>query len=675
MSSEARKLDPSAALPNQRATLLGGFNEVTAALFGEVAFAPYQAESPDAGIVSLNNQGITLVCLSADLWNSESRFKPFHDRLSSPEICIVCVGSEQELSHLPDQCQKSEVQTLSFPLSAMQLHMQIKNLFKMRAMLLAADTNRKSVEDAANWVKYILSVSREMNGVRDTNKLLSLILLKAREITSADAGSIYVVEKSNDNPREGTIHFKVTQNDSVYQDLTEFQIPINEGSIVGNAVIHETAINITDLYKLDPDPSKNPYGARHDRTWDQRLGYQARSMLTLPVFDISHNVVGVIQLINRKVDRHRKLKTPKDFDEVVIAFDDTTIEYAEIVAQQAGIALENALLTEEKEQLFQGFVHASVTAIEQRDPTTSGHSHRVAKLTVGMAVMINKTTSGPYSNLVFNENQLKEIEFASLLHDFGKLGVREQVLVKAKKLYPWQLDLLMERFELIRSRFEIEHQQELIKYLVSPNSYPPGFGPESFSRKKDERLNELDTYLKFILKANEPTVLEQGGFEMLKDIANKKFRNSRDHQCPFLHSEELKALSVSRGSLTREEFAEIQSHVVHTYEFLRKIPWGKNFANVPQIAAKHHEKLDGSGYPNAAQAQEIPVQSRMMTIADIFDALTASDRPYKKAVPTPKALEIIEVEVKSNRLDAELWRIFLESKVYESVLESQPPPS
>jgi len=264
------------------------------------------------------------------------------------------------------------------------------------------------------------------------------------------------------------------------------------------------------------------------------------------------------------------------------------------------------------------------------------------------------------------------MEFASLLHDFGKLGVREQVLVKAKKLYPWQLDLIMERFELIRSRYEVESLQELVRYLEAPNSYPPGVGRESFAANFKDRTSELDSFMRFILKANEPSVLEQGGFEMLKDIANKKFRNSREHSCPFLHSEELRALSVSRGSLTREEFAEIQSHVVHTYEFLRKIPWGKHFANVPQIAAKHHEKLDGSGYPTAAQGNEIPVQSRMMTIADIFDALTASDRPYKKAVPTQKALEIIEVEVRSQRVDAELFKIFVESKIYESVLESSP---
>ena len=153
------------------------------------------------------------------------------------------------------------------------------------------------------------------------------------------------------------------------------------------------------------------------------------------------------------------------------------------------------------------------------------------------------------------------------------------------------------------------------------------------------------------------------------DIANLNYRNMRTEKHPYLLSEELKALSVSRGSLTREEFAEIQSHVTHTFEFLRQIPWGKKLANVPQIAAKHHEKLDGSGYPTSAEAEEIPVQTRMMTISDIFDALTAADRPYKKAVPVDRALDILEMEVKGGKIDAELFRLFCESKVYVPVLD------
>ncbi|RYZ66101.1 MAG: phosphodiesterase, partial [Proteobacteria bacterium] len=238
-----------------------------------------------------------------------------------------------------------------------------------------------------------------------------------------------------------------------------------------------------------------------------------------------------------------------------------------------------------------------------------------------------------------------------------------------KKLYPWEYDILMERFEHIRSRYEIEYLREYIDFLTGKVIVAPGFGPETYRLAYESRLSELDEFLLFIQKCNEPTVLDQGGFERLKDIGGMSFRDSHTRSRSFLSDRELQALSVSRGSLTREEFAEIQSHVVHTYEFLRKIPWGRSYPNVPMIAAKHHEKLDGTGYPKGSFDNEIPTQTRLMTISDIFDALTASDRPYKKAVPTLKALEILEMEVKVNKIDKDLFDIFCESKVYNSVLD------
>ncbi len=650
-------------------TPLKGFSELTAAIMTLDEFAGYTVEKPDEDFISLTKDDITLIFLGPKLWHDEKRMQPFTDNRKRPELILVCAGNESEIASMPQACRDGEMQTLCFPTTPRQLTLQIENFFRLQKLVLVSEQKQQLVAETNESVKYLMRVSRELNGVRDTNKLLHLILTKAREITNADAGSIYTVNWKNIEKKEGSIFFRITQNESVAQNLSEFQIPISENSIVGNVVLHETSINIPDLYKLDPNPDQNPYRAQHDKTWDQKIGYQCRSMLTLPMFDIANRVIGVIQLINSKKKGVSSLAAREDFEDYVIPFDENTVEYAEIVSHQAGIALENAMLTEEKEQLFEGFVHASVTAIEQRDPTTSGHSNRVAKLTVGTAEALTHVESGPYAKVRFNEDALKEIEYASLLHDFGKLGVREEVLVKAKKLYPWQEELIQERFDLVRSRYEIEYLREVVKYLQAPNMYPPGFGPDSLKATRDRRYAELEDYLNFIMKANEPTVLEQGGFERLKDIANVNFRDSWDEARQLLRNNELKALSVSRGSLTREEFAEIQSHVVHTYEFLRKIPWGSKFHNVPQIAAKHHEKLDGSGYPTGAMGEEIPVQSRIMTIADIFDALTAADRPYKKAVPTEKALDIIEMEVKSGRCDAEVFRIFVESKVYNTVVD------
>ena len=481
MAQEARKKQADAPVKNPKD--IKGFDELIGVCRSSDLSGGYEVDQPNDSFISISDGNTTLIYFNSDLWKDKVKFKPFLERINEPNLCLVCTGYEEELTSIIHEAQNTQLQTLCFPLNNMQLNLQTHNFFHLQGLILESEKNHAYVKETNESVKYVLRISRELNGVRDTNKLLSLILSKAREITNADAGSIYVVEWEDSTSREGSICFKITQNESVYQDLSEFRIPISEGSIVGNAVIHETAINIPDLYQLSPNPEENPYGAKHDRTWDQKIGYQCRSMLTIPMFDISHRVIGVIQLINCKEKGIPKLAGESDFNSKVRVFDETAVEYAEIVAQQAGIALENALLTEEKEDLFDGFVHAAVTAIEQRDPTTSGHSHRVAKLTVDLATILEKVDTGTYKDVSFTENQLKEIEYASLLHDFGKLGVREQVLVKAKKLYPWELKLLRERFGHIKARLEVEFLEETLTYIREPNNFPPGIGRNGNGRR------------------------------------------------------------------------------------------------------------------------------------------------------------------------------------------------
>ncbi len=657
MTAQAHNLEES--LRDDGSELpLTDYLQLKAAILSKEWFNHYQKDSPDDHSLVLSSSDIKLHVIGR---NALSNLSAIVEELQTFDLIVYCMDAN-ETKQPEVLAGLTHVVFLNLPITAAQASNYLASYETLQKKLIMSSHASKLVEETSDSIKYVLRVSRELNGIRDTNKLLSLILKKAREICNADAGSIYVVERLGQET-SGSIHFKITQNESVHLNLQEFKIPISETSIVGNAVIHQTSINIPDLYKLDADRSKNPYNAQHDRSWDARIGYQCRSMLTVPMFDISNRVIGVIQLINRK---HRGIATLKgsQFDTDVLHFDPETVEYAEIIAHQAGIALENALLTEERERLFEGFVHASVTAIEQRDPTTSGHSHRVAVLTLETAKLVDQISVGPYAKTKFTEDQLKEIEYASLLHDFGKLGVREEVLVKSKKLYPLEQVLLLERFDHARTALVLEHLREVLKLHDNPEKFPPGTSPDILEAVLSTKLRQIDEYLEFILKCNEPTVLEQGGFERLKDIANMCYHNTGNTKKPLLLANELKALSVSRGSLTREEFTEIQNHVVHTYEFLRKIPWGSNFANVPQIAAKHHEKLDGSGYPTGAESSEIPVQSRIMTIADIYDALTAADRPYKKSVPALRALEIIDMEVKAGKIDEELFRIFTESQVY-----------
>lgn len=627
----------------------------------------HKIEQPEPGVISLTRDAFVKIFIGAEIFKDIEKSAHFITVIDTPNMLLSCVGLEQDLDLVPEPLQRPEVQQLALPVGSATIKTVLRSLHNFQKVSAGHHEKTETVRLATENVKQVMSISRELNGERDIPKLLNLILTKAREVCRADAGSIYTLDYDAQTRAPAYLKFRFTQNSSITQNLSEFKIPINTKSIVGNAVVHKVPINIPDLYLLSKNPDENPFGVTHDSTWDRRIGYESHSMLTVPMFDISYQVIGVIQLINHKRNFATQMKTAEDFAHEVTPFTEEDQEYAEIVAQQAGIALENAAMHEEIQSLFNGFVNASVKAIEQRDPTTSGHSNRVAKLTTNLAITVDRALIGPYKEVKFTPDQLKEIEYAALLHDFGKLGVREAVLVKAKKLYDWQQELLVERWEVIRSSYEIEYLKKVINYLNAPNLFPPGFTPENFLMERDRKLADLDTFWKFVQQSNEPTVLAQGSFEKLNDIAKCNYCTTSGQVKPFLKNEELKSLSVAKGSLTSEEFVEIQNHVVHTYEFLRTIPWGRKLANVPEIAAKHHEKIDGSGYPMQAEADQIPIQSRMMTIADMYDALTAADRPYKKAVPVEKALDIINMEVRGGKVDSALFEIFIQSQVFKIV--------
>jgi len=312
-----------------------------------------------------------------------------------------------------------------------------------------------------------------------------------------------------------------------------------------------------------------------------------------------------------------------------------------------------------------------VTAIESRDPTTSGHSGRVATLTVGLAEAVDRGGEGSYSNLRFTKEQLRELRYAGLLHDFGKVGVREQVLVKQKKLYPADLELIRHRFAYLIQSADLDFERARAEYLLT-------YGKEGFAdacaRLTEERARKRDRmhrFLETVTKANEPTVLAEGSFEELTTLSLETYIDFDGVQRQLLGDEELKFLMIRRGNLDDRERREIESHVTHTYRFLEQIPWTRELRDIPKIAFGHHEKLNGRGYPRQIGGEQIPVQTRMMTISDIFDALTAADRPYKRAVPLERALDILNAEAKDGMLDAELLKTFIAAKVFESL---QVPP-
>lgn len=498
-----------------------------------------------------------------------------------------------------------------------------------------------------------------LSSTRDIKTLLNLILQKSREVTNADAGSLYLVEEGK---REGErlLRFKLTQNDSVTFPFTEFTMPISENSMAGAVALKGEVIELEDAYQIPPE---RPY--HFNPKYDRDSNYRTKSMVTLPMKNAKGEILGVLQLINCKREWGSRLLTPADVEREVRPFSKSDVRQALSLASQAAVAYENSKLYEDIETLFEGFVKAAVTAIEQRDPTTSGHSFRVSTLTTGLAEVVDRADTGAYASARFTREQMKEIRYAALLHDFGKVGVREEVLVKAKKLYPMQLSLVQQRFDYIKKELEARVSQKKLRSLLEKSREVALSEIGLIEEEHKRQLEELDDYLQFVLQVNEPTVMPEGKFDRLIEIARKSFVDPRGIERPYLTPDEVRLLSIPKGSLDPDERTQIESHVVHTFNFLSQIPWTKEIKNIPGIARAHHEKLNGTGYPYKMKSEQIPLQSKMMTISDIFDALSATDRPYKRAVPVDRALQILEYSVKDAELDAELFRLFVEAKIYQ----------
>jgi HD-GYP domain-containing protein (c-di-GMP phosphodiesterase class II) len=512
---------------------------------------------------------------------------------------------------------------------------------------------RRAVSDLETLNKIGVALSTE----RNTDALLELILSKSREITSADAGSLYLVEHEEDGGRH--LVFKLTQNDSHSVPFRQFKMPIDTRSIAGYAASTGQILNIRDAYRIRNLPF------RLNRDFDQKFGYRTKSLLVLPMKNQRDEVIGVLQLINSKTNPSAMLTSPEIVGDEVRPFSQRSQDLASSLASQAAVALENNLLYRDIEKLFEGFVQASVIAIESRDPTTFGHSGRVAKLTVALAETVDGLDVGPYKDVHFTREDIREIRYASILHDFGKVGVREEVLVKAQKLYPSQLELIIKRFQYVRKALELESYRKKLDYVLANGN--KGY-EEFFSRVEGDQgreLQNLDEFLQDILQANEPSLMAEKTSDKLLQIAGWTFDDPFGPTEPLLSQKELQLLSISKGSLNSDERLQIESHVIHSFRFLDSIPWTKELKRVPAIARAHHEKLNGSGYPYHIKAEDIPFQAKMMAISDIYDALTARDRPYKRAVPVDRALKIIGGEVESQLLDPVLFNVFVEAKIYQ----------
>ncbi|MDE2090398.1 MAG: HD domain-containing protein [Gammaproteobacteria bacterium] len=487
---------------------------------------------------------------------------------------------------------------------------------------------------------------------RNHQALLERILTQARRLAGCDAANIFLTEKHPDGSSE--LVLRLAQNDSVKFSFEEQRLPLDQTSIAGFVTVTGEEINLTDAYV---PPAGMPW--HFNGSFDQRFGYRTSSLYAAPLRLPQGEIVGGIEFINRKRDPAVKLIDPKITLAETQPFSDDIQPLLRSLASQAAAAIGNNRLLLAIEDMFEGFVVASVTAIEQRDPATSGHSFRVARLTTGLAEALPRSGLVRFRNISFNARQLRELRYAALLHDVGKIGVREHVLVKAHKLSPEHYQAIRERINLEIERLK---RRALAQQLLMLRS---GMGSReellSIEQELESKLAALDAYWAAIQEANQP--------DMQKSKPSKALKTAKDYKLseqdiPLLTDDEHRVLSIPRGSLTPEERIEIESHVVHTYNFLRRIPWPADLAAIPEIAGAHHEKLDGSGYPRGRTQREIPFPSRLMTVADIYDALTAADRPYKKSMPSERAFKVLEDEAKHGKLDADLVKIFVEAKVF-----------
>jgi HD-GYP domain-containing protein (c-di-GMP phosphodiesterase class II) len=569
---------------------------------------------------------------------------------------LVDAPSEEDVLSKTDLEKDLYYSNVEFSVPGVFLARNFINVFSFLQMRREGFELQYKFNISSSHISKLTRIGMSLGNEKDYTKLLRDILFSAREICIADGGSLYLVEK-DENGVPKNLRFKVSALDL---KTSEFLMPINKQSISGFVAFTGQLLNIPDAYNLPPNVEY-----KFNSEYDKIKNYYSKSMLVVPMKNHMGEVIGVIQLINRKRNFNQKLTPEQMKGSDVTSFDKYSEDLVMSVAGQAAVAIQNNNLIQDIEKLFEGFVTASVSAIESRDPTTSGHSFRVAEFTVGLAKLVDSLDGGLFRDVKFTYDQMREIRYASLLHDFGKVGVREKVLVKSKKLESYQLDIIKWRFYYLIKDLESKYNQKKLDFLKNKGSADfPAYESQldaEFAVEK-ERLNQL---MDVVVKCNEPTVLEQSSSSILDDIAKINYEFVDGSAYPLLTEYEYRFLSIKKGSLDVQERLEMESHVEHTFQFLSKIPWTDGLKSIPKIAHAHHEKLNGKGYPRGLLSHEIPIQSKMMTIADIYDALTDKDRPYKKAIPVERALDILKMEVKDHHVDEDLLNVFIDGKIYE----------
>ena len=507
-------------------------------------------------------------------------------------------------------------------------------------------TNQELIQQIKEFkgiVKHLNSIGLALSSEHNLARLLTMIVREIRKFTTSDGGTLYI--KVGDE-----LSFEVAQNDTLSRrhgdtPFIPFKIPINNKSIAGYVASKGNTLNISDLGKVGDDVT---FSLKTMREFDVKMNYQSVSMLAVPMRDHKDNILGVIQLINALDSEGKPKPFSLDMQELVIS-----------LASQAAVAIANSRFILQVKNLFESIVTYSAQAIDARSPHTAGHSHRVSQLALSLAGSINDSNSTRFADVVFSEEGINELRIAALLHDIGKIGVRERVLDKMNKLSDDRVEAVENRFAFIRNSIELMYKNKLIENQ--------NLSIEEISTIENEtnaKIEQLEKDLALILKVNLPKYYSDEEGERMEEISKQTYFDIEGNEKPLITEYEYTNLLVRKGNLTGEERKEIESHVTHTLNILEQIPFTEEFRNIPSIAATHHEMLNGTGYPNGLSADDIPLQARMLAVADIFDALTARDRPYKPPLPLPITIKILREEAGDNRLDSDLVELFIEQECY-----------
>ena len=499
-------------------------------------------------------------------------------------------------------------------------------------------------------IKKMSDIGRALSGVQDLNTLLEMIVDQARNFTNADAGTLYIVENN-------TLRFQIVQNDSLKirmggksgETIPFPPVELKETNVSAFVALKGISVNIPDVYDTDLFDFTGP------KKFDQSTGYRSKSMLVVPLRNHENDVIGVLQLLN----------ATNPISNEVIAFSQDYENLSESLASQAAVSITNAKLISNMTELFEAFVKVMATAIDEKSPVTGGHIRRVAELTLTMAEVIHDLDEGHFKDKTFSPDQMYELRIAAYMHDIGKVTSPVEIVEKAKKLQTIfdRIQYVRLRMAYIIQKIKLEGQEAKIKILQN------GSSPEklnSIEKETLEKLIEIEEILRFINKCNEPgEFLDDEILVRLKEVSEKTYIDDAGEQQPFLTADELVNLSIRRGSITEKERQKMQGHAAVTLKMLKQIPFTKKLRNIPDFAGAHHEYLNGKGYPLGLKGDEISFEGRLMAVTDIAEALTASDRPYKKAMPLETVYRILRSMVEGGELDPNLVELFIEKEVYK----------